>query len=89
MLRDEAWREEPCSESGPRPARPGAASADDTAASERAPGTKRRVLDLRVRWVPLPVSLLPLLLPRLVQLRFSPLDTRPGMSPLSGPSSRS
>ena len=44
---------------------------------------------LRVRWVPLPVSLLPLLLPRLVLLWFRPLDTRPGMRPLSGVSSHS
>lgn len=62
---------------------------DGNMASEPAPGPKQRVQVSRVRWVPLPVSLLPLLLPRLVQLRFSPLDTNPGIRPLSAPSSRS
>lgn len=38
---------------------------------------------------PRPVSLLPLLLPRLVRLWLRPLDTKPGMAPLSGLSSAS
>lgn len=45
---------------------------------------------LHVRCVPRPVSLLlPLLLPRLVQLWLRPLATSPGMAPLSGLSSTS